>query len=147
MTEDTSQFRAGRYIKQLEGYSAFIPAPLPPAPPIQLSISKRLVELTGRRMGLESEEGKGTFWFTIPFGKQAKHQGFPMRTRQSVRGSHILTVDDNATNRTILTKALVSFGCFPEEVESRREALSLLDRKMAEDRSSLRCHFAGPPDA
>jgi two-component system sensor histidine kinase/response regulator len=68
-----------------------------------LSISKRLVELMGGRMGLESEEGKGsTFWFTIPFGKQDKHQKLPMKTRQSVRGSHILIVDDNATNRTIL---------------------------------------------
>lgn len=28
--------RAGRYVKQLEGYRAFIPAPLPPDPPVQL---------------------------------------------------------------------------------------------------------------
>jgi two-component system sensor histidine kinase/response regulator len=100
-----------------------------------LSISKRLVELMGGQMGLESEEGKGsTFWFTIPFGKQDKRQKLPMKTRQSVRGSHILIVDDNATNRTILTKTLVSFGCFPEEVASGREVLSLLKRRMAEDR-------------
>jgi two-component system, sensor histidine kinase and response regulator len=100
-----------------------------------LSISKRLVELMGGRMGLESEEGKGsTFWFTIPFGKQEKRQGLPMKTRQSVRGSHILIVDDNTTNRTILNKTLVSFGCFPEEVEGGREALALLDQRMAEDR-------------
>jgi two-component system sensor histidine kinase/response regulator len=100
-----------------------------------LSISKRLVELMGGQMGLESEEGKGsTFWFTIPFGKQDKHQKLPMQTRQSVRGSHILIVDDNATNRTILNKTLVSFGCFPEEVESGKEALALLNLRMAEDR-------------
>ena len=37
MTEDIFQFRAGRYIKQLEGYSAFIPAPLPPVPPIKMN--------------------------------------------------------------------------------------------------------------
>ena len=100
-----------------------------------LSISKRLVELMGGQMGLESEEGKGsTFWFTIPFGKQDKHQKLPMQTRQSVRGSHILIVDDNATNRTILNKTLFSFGCFPEEVESGKEALALLNLRMAEDR-------------
>jgi len=100
-----------------------------------LSISKRLVELMGGRMGLESEEGKGsTFWFTIPFGKQDKRQKLPMQTRQSVRGSHILVVDDNATNRTILNKTLASFGCFPEEVESGKEALALLNLRMAEDR-------------
>ena len=29
----TSSPRAGRYVRQLTGYSAFIPAPLPPDPP------------------------------------------------------------------------------------------------------------------
>ncbi len=100
-----------------------------------LSISKRLVELMGGQIGLESEEGKGsTFWFTIPFGKQDKREKLPMKTRQSVRGSHILIVDDNATNRTILNKTLVSFGCFPEEVETGEEGLALLNLRMVEGR-------------
>ncbi len=29
--------RAGRWVQQLEGYRAFIPAPLPPSPPVELS--------------------------------------------------------------------------------------------------------------
>lgn len=32
----TDSARAGRYIRQVEGYSAFIPAPLPPDPPIDM---------------------------------------------------------------------------------------------------------------
>jgi hypothetical protein len=28
--------RSGRYVKQIEGYSAFIPSPLPPDPPIRI---------------------------------------------------------------------------------------------------------------
>jgi len=100
-----------------------------------LSISKRLVELMGGRMGLESEEGKGsTFWFTVPFGKQDKREKLPTKTRQSVRGSHVLIVDDNATNRTILNKTLASFGCFPEAVESGEEALALLNLRITENR-------------
>ena len=100
-----------------------------------LSISKRLVELMGGQIGVESEEGRGsTFWFSIPFEKQDKSKTLPMKTRQSVRGTHILIVDDNATNRTILNKTLVSFGCFPEEVESGRDALDLVNLRMLEDR-------------
>lgn len=33
-----SRFRAGRYVRQHEGYSAFIPAPLPPDPPIAMGV-------------------------------------------------------------------------------------------------------------
>ena len=100
-----------------------------------LSISKRLVELMGGRIGVESEEGKGsTFWFTLPFRKQGKETGHPTTNRQSVRGAHILIVDDNATNRTILNKTLASFGCYPEEVASGKDALDLLNRSLLEDR-------------
>lgn len=100
-----------------------------------LSISKRLVELMGGKIAAESEEGKGsTFRLMLPFAKQKK-TGTPVTTRQSVRGTHILIVDDNATNRTILNKTLVSFGCFPEEVSNGKDALSLLNRSVEEDRA------------
>ena len=100
-----------------------------------LSISKRLVELMGGRIGVESEEGRGSsFWFTILFKKQERENGHPVKNRQSVRGAHILIVDDNATNRTILKTTLESFGCFPEEVENGKDALDLLNRSMVENR-------------
>jgi Fic family protein len=44
--------RAGRYIKQLEGYRAFIPAPLPPNPPIAMdSVMTRLLSDADRALG------------------------------------------------------------------------------------------------
>ncbi|MBW1870143.1 MAG: PAS domain S-box protein, partial [Deltaproteobacteria bacterium] len=90
-----------------------------------LSISTRLVELMGGEIAAESEEGKGsTFRLIIPFKKQ-EDMGAPVMIRQSVRGAHILIVDDNDTNRTILNKILVSFGCFPEEVSNGKDALSI----------------------
>ncbi len=30
-------YRAGRFIQQTPGYKAFVPAPLPPAPPVEYS--------------------------------------------------------------------------------------------------------------
>ncbi|MBW2353409.1 MAG: response regulator [Deltaproteobacteria bacterium] len=100
-----------------------------------LSISNRLVDLMGGRIGVESKLGKGsTFWATIPFKKQRETRA-PLMTRQSVRGAHILIVDDNATNRTILNKTLLSFGCFPEEASNGKDALSLLRRSVEEDRA------------
>ena len=100
-----------------------------------LSISKRLVELMGGEITAESEEGKGsTFRLIIPFRKQ-EEIGAPVTTRQSVRGAHILIVDDNATNRTILNKTLISFGGLPEEVSNGKDALSLLRRSIEKDRA------------
>ena len=99
-----------------------------------LTISKKLIQLMGGKIGVESEEGKGsTFWLTVPLKRQRKTKTLVV-TRQSVRGAHILIVDDNATNRTILNKTLVSFGCFPEEVSNGEEALSLLRRSAKENR-------------
>ncbi len=89
----------------------------------------------GGEIAAESEEGKGsTFRLIIPFKKQ-EDMGAPVMIRQSVRGTHILIVDDNDTNRAILNKILVSFGCFPEEVSNGKDALSLLNRSVEEDRA------------
>ena len=37
LMNQNARFRAGRYIKQATGYQAFIPAPLPPVPPVDLA--------------------------------------------------------------------------------------------------------------
>jgi len=98
-----------------------------------LSISQQLVQLMGGEIHVESEEGNGSvFRLTVPFNMQKKAEAH-IPPRQSVRGAHILIVDDNATNRTILTKSLLSFGCLPEEASSGKEALSLLRQSVQED--------------
>jgi Fic family protein len=43
--------RAGRYIAQPSGYSAFMPAPLPPNPPVRLSGLQRLLSDADRALG------------------------------------------------------------------------------------------------
>src|SRR6266480_3306858 len=44
--------RAGRYLPQLEGYRAFIPAPLPPTPPVHIvGDLQRLLSEADRALG------------------------------------------------------------------------------------------------
>src|SRR5260370_28368097 len=44
--------RAGRYVKQLDGYRAFIPAPLPPDPPVTMDAELlRLLSDADRALG------------------------------------------------------------------------------------------------
>jgi len=88
----------------------------------------------GGEIAAESEKGRGsTFRLITPFRKQ-EEIGASVMTRQNVRGTHILIVDADDTNRTILNKTLVSFGCFPEEVSNGKDALSRLSRSVEEDR-------------
>ena len=87
-----------------------------------LSIVRRLVELMGGEVGVESEVGQGsTFWFTLPMlvTQAVATEGVDMRGK----GQRLLIVDDNETNRRVLATHLAHAGYDVTLASSGREAL------------------------
>jgi signal transduction histidine kinase/DNA-binding response OmpR family regulator len=90
-----------------------------------LTISKRLAEMMGGRMWVESKEGQGSvFHFTIVVEAAPAQGRVYLRAPESeLAGKRVLIVDDSETNRRILTKQAQLWEMLPRATASGLEAL------------------------
>ena len=93
-----------------------------------LVISEKLVSLMEGKIDVESHQGRGTtFSFTIKTAPGIQSiRTYINNTMAGLEGKKILVVDDNYTNRTILTNQLKQWKLVPVLASSGKEALDIL---------------------
>jgi PAS domain S-box-containing protein len=95
-----------------------------------LSISRRLVELMGGVLDVESVHGLGSeFFFILDLPLSPSVKSYCRENVEAMAGMGVLVVDDNATSRQILSDDLLSMRFTVTTAESGEKALDLLHRK------------------
>ncbi len=100
-----------------------------------LAISRRLAEIMGGRMWIESEPGRGsTFFFTVKLGAPAAMTLMRPSSAATLAGKRLLVVENNAAGRRILSALAEKWG-MPVVVEDN--GLAALVRLRSGERFDL----------
>jgi PAS domain S-box-containing protein len=93
-----------------------------------LAISRRLVELMGGTIRVETEEKMGsTFIVTLPVRVDAVHSRPQVEGLEGLRGGRVLIVDDNATQAHVLEGMCGGLGMKPSVTTSAGAGMRLLE--------------------
>jgi CheY-like chemotaxis protein/HPt (histidine-containing phosphotransfer) domain-containing protein len=103
-----------------------------------LAICKRLAELMGGKIWVDSDTGKGaTFHFTILARASAATPPSWQSAQPQLAGKRLLVVEDNAVNRRIIKQRAEQWGMSVECATCSRDALRLLAENQPYDAAIL----------
>jgi two-component system, sensor histidine kinase and response regulator len=98
-----------------------------------LAISKKLVEMMGGLLCVESEEDMGSvFWFTAKFGTATEVEPVIHPPKLRLQGLNVIVVDDNATNRFIMGKYLQTLKYKYLETGDAKTAIQMMNDAASE---------------
>ena len=97
-----------------------------------LAICRQLVQLMGGEIGVDSTPGDGSaFWILLPLRVVGDGAPRPRRLPERLHDLRILGVDDNATNRELLTEQLSAWGFVVETIADPFAALGRMSEAAA----------------
>jgi CheY-like chemotaxis protein len=108
-----------------------------------LAISKRLAEMMGGTLWVETAVGKGSIFHLTISAREAPGMPYvyPQGTQPILTDKQVLVVDDNATNRLILTRQLESWGMVVHTAASAHEAMNIIRQNRSVDIAILDMHM------